>query len=81
MKFENDIVIQKTMRHFSSYELAKIILHDPETREGFKRNMVEGCWKPIQQYLDDREFCETPQQAFERFINEYAKVNVTQEEI
>jgi hypothetical protein len=69
--FEDDIAIMKAMRNFSSASLAKVVLYDQKTRAVFKRNMVKGCWKPIEEYLNDHDFCETPQQAFERFAKEY----------
>jgi hypothetical protein len=71
--FENDIAVQKAMRRFSSASLAKVILHKRETNNAFKRNMVEGCWAEIQDWLDDEEFCETPESAFERFVKEYER--------
>jgi hypothetical protein len=71
VKFENDIAIQKAMRWFSTHALAKVILHAPETGDAFERNMMGASWRLIQEFLDDREFCETPQAAFERFVKQY----------
>jgi hypothetical protein len=70
-RFENDVAIQKAMRHFSSADLAKVVLHAQETGDAFKRNMMEASWRPIQEFLDDREFCETPEEAYERFAERY----------
>jgi hypothetical protein len=71
VKFDNDVAVQKAMRHFSSAELAKVVLHDPETKDALKRNMNETCWGIIQEYLDNYEFCETPEETLNRFVKEY----------
>jgi hypothetical protein len=80
VKFENDIAIQKAMRRFSSVDLAKVILHALETKDGFKRNMMEASRRLIQGFLDDLEFCETPEATFKRFVKQYRKYAREKEE-
>jgi hypothetical protein len=73
VKFENDTAIQKAMRYFSSISLAKIVLCYPEMEDVFKRNMNQGCWNVIHEYLADRDFCEAPEKALDRFEKEYQR--------
>jgi hypothetical protein len=80
MKLDNDIAIQKAMRWFSSGALAKIILRAPETRDAFKRNMMEASWRPIQGFLDDLEYYDTPEATFKRFVKQYRKYAREKEE-
>jgi hypothetical protein len=79
MKFENDIAIQKAMRHFSSYDLAKIIIHNREMADCFRRNMNEVCWNRIENELDGLTE-EMPEQMFNRFVERYTEANGVHDE-
>jgi hypothetical protein len=71
MNFDDNAAVQIAMRAFYSESLAKVVLYSPETRDALKRNMNKICWSVIQEYLDNFNFCETPEEAFQRFVREY----------
>jgi hypothetical protein len=72
MMFENDIAIQKAMRCFSSYDLAKIIIHNRDMADCFRRNMNDVCWNIVEKELNGLTE-EMPEQVFNRFVREYTE--------
>jgi hypothetical protein len=71
MKFDDDVAIQKAMRHFSSCALARIIMHKRGMADCFRRNMNNICWHIVENELAELEG-ETPEHTFNRFVKEYA---------
>jgi hypothetical protein len=70
MTFSNDIAVQKAMRSFSSLDLARIIMYNPDMKECFKRNMNDVCWNFVNNFLEELDK-ESPAEAFCRFVVEY----------
>jgi hypothetical protein len=71
MNFDNDTSIQKAMRHFSSFDLARIITHNRDMADRFRRNMNDVCWNFVEDSLEELTR-ETPEEAYNRFVKEYA---------
>jgi hypothetical protein len=69
--FDNNDALQKAMRWFSSYDLAKIIVHRPDMADCFRRNMNEVCWNIVEKELNGLTE-EAPWQVFNRFLKAYA---------
>jgi hypothetical protein len=71
MKFKDNAAVREAMRYFSNASLAKIVLHNPEIKDTLKRHMSRFCWNMVQEYLDDYDFAESPEEAFNRFEKKY----------
>jgi hypothetical protein len=62
------------MRWFSSYDLAKIIVHRPDMADCFRQNLDDDSWRNVEKELNGLTE-EAPWQVFNRFLKAYAEVN------